>query len=338
MSVERRPDRHTRPWRVRWREEGRNRARSFTRRRDAIAFDRQVRGRLEAGGGPDPGRLTLDDWIERWIDGHGAGWEASTLDQRAWTVDRHVSPHLGSVRLRDLGRSRLLTWRRDLLTAGASGHAINSAVRVLSAALTAAADDGLIGANPLLGMRAVPQPPRDRRPVPIEAVRALLGAMPAARDRRVVALMAFAGLRPGEVRALRFDDLDEDQLWIGRAEGRGGTKRPKSASAGRVVPIRPELRPELERGGDGLVVPSPRGAVLDWHNWTARVWRPARDAVGIDHVPYELRHSYASLLIAEGASVVEVAAWMGHSNPATTLGHYARLFGRAREPGGRSAP
>jgi integrase len=354
MTVERRADRADRPWRVRWREEGRHRSRSFASRRAAVRFDAETRLRLEDGGVVRPRHLTLDEWLERWFDTHGPGWSVGTQKQREWTCDRHVSPHLGGVRLTALTRGRLREWKRDLLLAGVSAKGVNAASRVLSAALTGAADEELIPLNPLLGMRALPTPPADVVAVPLEAVERILSRLPD-RDRRIVGLMAFAGLRPQELRLLTWTDLGPTTLWVGRAQGAEEVKRPKSAAGGRTVDLRAELVAILEpRGQSGLIAEGERGGVLDWHNWAARVWRPALKELGIGqwltervggrirrewecpYVPYSLRHTYASLRIAEGATVVEVAAEMGHANPATTLTHYAHLFAVAPRPASRS--
>jgi integrase len=85
----------------------------------------------------------------------------------------------------------------------------------------------------------------------------------------------------------------------------------------------------------------------DWNDWRSRVWQPACEAIGlatITHatividgkhknkrtyqgpVPYDLRHSFASLLIHEGQhSLVQISEWLGHST-ATLLAHYAHVI------------
>jgi integrase len=85
----------------------------------------------------------------------------------------------------------------------------------------------------------------------------------------------------------------------------------------------------------------------DWRDWRSRVWQPACEAIGIatitkttivsngkrktkrtyaGPVPYDLRHSFASLLIHDGKhSIVQISEWMGHS-PATLLSHYAHVI------------
>jgi integrase len=59
------------------------------------------------------------------------------------------------------------------------------------------------------------------------------------------------------------------------------------------------------------------------------VWRPLREKLGITELPYGLRHSYASLRIHEGASIIEVAEELGHS-PQMTVGTYAHVMDELR--------
>ncbi|HST25417.1 MAG TPA: tyrosine-type recombinase/integrase, partial [Gaiellaceae bacterium] len=75
--------------------------------------------------------------------------------------------------------------------------------------------------------------------------------------------------------------------------------------------------------------PSDRG---DWtefvyRNWVRRTFKRAADEAGLPESmrPYDLRHSFCSLLIAEGASVVEVAAQAGHS-PTMSLNTYGHVM------------
>jgi integrase len=85
--------------------------------------------------------------------------------------------------------------------------------------------------------------------------------------------------------------------------------------------------------GEAFVFPGRSGAVWGddaWRYWRRRVFTPAARTVGLDSPlrPYDLRHSFVSLLIAEGANIVEVARQAGHS-PTMTLSTYAHLFDEA---------
>lgn len=67
----------------------------------------------------------------------------------------------------------------------------------------------------------------------------------------------------------------------------------------------------------------------DWCNWRGRCWRPAATAAGCPAArPYDLRHSFVSMLIAEGANPVEVARQAGHA-PSLSLDTYGHVYDEA---------
>lgn len=78
-----------------------------------------------------------------------------------------------------------------------------------------------------------------------------------------------------------------------------------------------------------LVFPGHDGrpwSLAAYQNWRRRIYGPAATAAGIERPrPYDLRHSFVSLLIAEGHNVVEVARQAGHS-PKMALDTYAHVF------------
>ena len=331
------------PWKVTWREEGRQRSRRFVDRNSAVKFHADLIKRRELGAhaAPEASRMTLREFMERWFDSDGAEWELSTRRQRAWIADRHIDGQVGGVRLRDLGVSRIKDWRMDLVRTGRSANTINAASRVLSACLTAAVGEGLIPANPILSpaIRPIPQAPAERRAIPLDDVETIRARMTTDRDRAIVSTLAYAGLRPGELVALRRSDIRESTIFVGRSYGAAGIKGTKTGSV-RAVPVADALREDLQRVArdgqpDGFLFPGDRGGPLNWRNWNRRVWVPAVESIGADWVPYECRHTYASVLIRSGMDVVTVAHQLGHANPTTTLRVYAHLIADARLGDGR---
>jgi integrase len=64
----------------------------------------------------------------------------------------------------------------------------------------------------------------------------------------------------------------------------------------------------------------------DWRNWRRRTFAPLAASVGLSSVrPYDLRHAFCSLLLAEGRSVEDIARQVGHS-PAMTLDTYGHVI------------
>ena len=338
-----------RVYRVRWRDGDRNRARSFDRRADAEDFDaaERRRQRMGAHGPAEPSRERLDAWLETWVRRDGIAWARSTRLHRGSVMDKWIAPLIGGVRLRELGRARVRDFRAEMLDRGATNATANGTMRVLSAALGAAVDDGLIPTNPCLGIKRLPHTPAPARPLsPLEAERLRI-ELPTPRDQVLWGLMAYAGLRPEEALALRWGDVG-GTLHVHRAYTHGELKDTKTGRARSVAVIGPladdlaawRERTEWAEPGD-LVCPSlgradrpgdatRQGGFLHLSNWRSRAFRPASERAGLSGViPYNGRDTFASLLIYEGRPPILVAAALGHGDTQTLWRHYAGVFAEA---------
>jgi integrase len=191
---------------------------------------------------------------------------------------------------------------------------------------------GRIASNPVKAVRKPRQVSRTVRPLApesVERIRLQLGA----RDATLVSILAYAGLRPGEALALGWRNVRERTILVDRAIALGTEKGTKT-NATRTVRLLAPLAKDLagwQRASDGreLVFPRSDGAPWtdhDYRNWRKRIYRPAALAAGLEAGrPYDLRHSFVSLLIHEGVSIVEVARQGGHS-PEECLRTYAHTF------------
>jgi integrase len=170
----------------------------------------------------------------------------------------------------------------------------------------------------------------------------------ALRDATLISVLAYAGLRPGEALGLRWGDVREHTILVERAVSMGRVGSTKTGRT-RTVTMFEALKRDLAEwrlasgrpGDDDLVFPRTLGGPWtegDWRNWRRRVFRPAVTTAGLDASlrPYDLRHSFCSLLLAEGRSVVEVARSAGHSST-MTLSTYAHLIAEYEGSGRISA-
>ena len=323
-------------WDVRWREEGRQQSRTFDRREDADRFEADVRRRLQLGahGLVEPSREPLDEWLRHWWERDAHAWAASTRMQRGHVLDKWIVPFIGGVRLKDLGPARVREWRSAITRAGCSPGQVNAATRVLSAALGAAVPQAL-PSNPCTGIGSLPVQvarPRALTPDEIERIR---GEMPSARDALMVSLMGYAGLRPEEVVALRWRDAEGGVIVVDRAFTCGqlkGTKSGARRTVEIVAPLAADLagyRPHVA-DPDALIAPARGGGFLYWGNWRNRAWNPACLAAGVKAAPYDLRHSFASLLIHEGRNPLLVSAALGHASGELVWRRYGHVFDAAR--------
>jgi integrase len=171
------------------------------------------------------------------------------------------------------------------------------------------------------------------------------------RDAAIVSVLAYAGLRPGELRALRWGDVRKATITVERAARPDGTIKSTKNHERRAVRLLAPLAADLAAlrlaaghpTDDMLILPVGEPAAdahpeavtwtkTDWQVWRDRRWAKACKLVGMASAPrpYDLRHSFASLLLAEGKSVHYVARQLGHS-PALTLNTYGHLFAEYEE-------
>jgi len=350
-----------RRYRVRWTEEGRKRSKSFSRMAAARAFDGEIRDavrrrrELGAFAPQEPSTMTVADFLDKAWSERAVGWEENTRKARGDALDTWVVPLLGRVPLNECSRPRLRRFRAQMVEDGvprrdgvrgrrkATASRANTVMRILSAFLGFAVEDGLIPHNPCRGIRPMPHLASKHRawdPVVIERLRAELSH----RDRVIVSLMYLAGLRPQEALAIEWRHVQSRTLLVEQAAAEGKIKRTKAGTA-KAVELQPILREDLEEWRlacgspiDGLVCPSGRaGGVLHLRGWRKNVWHSARLRAGLPPMtPYDCRHTFGSLLIHEGRDVLVVARLMRHATATTTLDHYAHEFAewqdRERQP------
>lgn len=338
-------------WRVRWHDAtGAERSRTFDTRADAEAYEATVR--LAKRGGElaalDAGRETLAEFAEQWWKvAAEPNLEVATLKTYACAWNRHALPRLGEHRLRDPTPAAIAAFRQDLERAGVGAAAVRKTLTMLQSMLRVAVEWGRIASNPVKATRK-PRVGSQRavRPLPpttVEQLRAWLTSHRGVRDSTLVSVLAYAGLRPQEALALRWGNVRERTLLVEEAVAYGQLKGQKTGRPPRTVGLLQPVRQDLGEwrlavgvpDEDAFLFPGASGdpwQLHDWQNWRRRIFAAAAQAVGLtDAVPYDLRHSFASLLIHEGRlSVVEIAAQLGHS-PTMTLNTYGHVIAELAE-------
>jgi len=332
-------------WQVTWRDaSGAQRAETHVSRRTAEARDRELddlrwQGQIEAA---DAGRESLREATEPWWTDHvEPNLAQSTVLSYANVLDRHLLPRLGETPIREIDPARVLELQRQLRNGGVGDPMAHRILMVLSGIMRHAVLRGRLDRNPVQPVRVV-QPKRRRaiRPLAPAAVERIRRAMLVRDDEAsgtLVSLMAYAGLRPSEATALAWRHVGERTLLIEQsADGEGGTKVTKTGVI-RTVPLLAPLADDLAAWRAASSPPSDEAPIAprsdggwwtatDYRNWRRRRFDPAVDRAGLPVTrPYDLRHSYASLMVQAGYTAVELATELGHS-PNLTLNTYAHVF------------
>jgi integrase len=326
-------------WRVRWRQLGRNRARTFSTRRDAADFDAEVRRQRRTGSlaALDAGTESLGEYVTgAWAVTHAVTLAPKTRLHYASLYDHHLRPFLGSIALRDLDPETVGRWQADRLAAGAGPVAVRQALDLLGSVLEHAFVSGRIVENPVRRVKKARLPRREEvqalAPASIETMRAALGV----RDTTLLSALAYAGLRPGEALGLRWGDVRERTILIQRSISLGeesDTKTRQHRTVRLLAPLASDFRSWRMAAGhpddDQLVFPGKHGkpwTQAAYQSWRRRAFRRATQAAGLaDARPYDLRHSFASLLLHEGRSVIYVARQLGH-DARLTLTRYGHVI------------
>jgi integrase len=149
------------------------------------------------------------------------------------------------------------------------------------------------------------------------------------RDAVMISLLAYAGLRPQEMRALRWSHVLDRTLVVHAPKTQRYRTAPRSVRL--LAPLAQDLREwrmaSGRPGDDAPVIPALDGSEMTetaFEQWRGRAWTAALEAAGAPYQrPYDLRHSFASLLLHEGRSVIYVARQLGHGADLTmkTYGH-----------------
>lgn len=327
-------------WQARWRDPaGAERSRYFARKVDAERYLVSLESDKLRGRYADPrlGRIRLSRWLTEWQSTRTNLSPATRLRDEA-SIRNHVAPRLGAFSIGQLQPVHIAQWVAELDAAGLSPATTRKAYQLLSAALNAAVDNGLIPLSPCRNVALPKLPTTDMRILEPEEIKTLADEV----DERYRAMMltaAYGGLRFGELAALRIERFDALRRSLQVVEslaeirGRFHFKAPKSQASRRTVSLPEFLVSELashlaaHADGSGLVFTAPAGGPIRRTNFRRRVWRPAVLAsVGEPCTFHDLRHTHAALLIAQGEHPKVIQERLGHASIKTTLDTYGHLF------------
>ncbi|GAA3172767.1 site-specific integrase [Blastococcus jejuensis] len=341
-SVETRPSRRNgrevRVYDVRFRDpDGRQRKKTFGKKGDADRFAATVEADKLRGLYVDHSdRTTVAEYARSWAAARPH--RPSSARRVSSLIETHIAgTRLGDRRLAAVRPSEVQAWATDRAQVLAPST-LRNLVSLLRSIYSSAVLDRLVAASPVVRV----QLPRDERervvPLSVQQVQALADAMPE-RNRAMVLAQAGLGLRIGELLALRLEDVDflrrtvrvEWQIAPG-TQARGVPKTPRSR---RTVPLPAVVAEALAAhiaafppGADGSIFTSSVGAVYWQDFYASRVFTAAAKRAGLPAgtTSHDLRHHYASVLLAAGESVVAVADRLGHENATLVLKTYGHLM------------
>jgi integrase len=309
---------------------------------------------------PAPERLTVADHLRGWLETVRPTIRATTFVSYEGHVRLHIVPLLGRIPLGKLTPADVRRLLAHRLEAGASPRSAQYTHAVLSRALRQAERDGDIRRN----VAALVTPPRVRQheisPLDPDQARTLLDAAKGDRLHALYAVATALGLRQGEALALRWQDTDLHAgllrvtatlqrvpvMLRGPDDGGRGTRYrlepPKTAKGRRTLPLPGMVTSALrdhrvrqleERLAAGaawqewdLVFTTTIGTPLDARN-VSRAFTNLLDRAGLPRIRFhDLRHSAATLMLAQGVDARTIMETLGHSQIGITMNTYAHVL------------
>jgi integrase len=325
----------------------------------------ELRRELKLGTLTPAGAGTVADYLTEWLERERTRIRPSTWREREQHVRAYLIPAFGKLSLARLTPIQIERAMSRFVQAGrpkdgptlkggrpprpVSPLTVRHVRATLRRALADAVRDGRIGRNAAADARPLYVPHRPVGYLAAVDVRLLLEATRNEPMGLVFALAASTGLRLGELLGLTWADVDfkADTLSVRQSlartrDGSWGLAAPKTTKSRRTIPLPSMARESLTRrkavqeadhktaGGawqdrDDLVFTDVVGRYLHPGS-VSHAFQHTREALGLPAARFhDLRHSAATLMLAEGVPLAVISEWLGHSGIAITAQHYAAV-------------
>ena len=298
---------------------------------------------------PKAGRVTVERFAyDTWLP--ALNINSRSRAEYEGVLRRYLIPEWGNREIRSIRPSEAGAWQQ-LLTSKykLKGSYPNRVSRYVRGIFRLAVIDRVI---PLSPFEQIPAPAADEsatQPPDVTEVRQLIAAAYDERWAAMIELNALTGLRSGEIRGLRLDRIDflrrtmlvDQQLVYEKRKGMYFDEL-KTGAGLRTLPLTKRAvdllaayvhanPPRGEGPGEGLVFVMADGGLIGESTLDYALKSICKKAKAPARHWHELRHHYASVLIAGGENPKVVQKRLGHKDVMTTLRTYAHLFAEAEE-------
>jgi len=304
---------------------------------------------FEQGLDLDAKKLTVAEYLDLWLEEavEGSVWYTTFRDHKR-NVRLHLKPAIGRIRLKDLTRMHVQRFINQKVKEGYAPRTVRYAHTTLSKALTQAVDWDLVPKNVASRAKLPKQKRKKRETLSAENVGAFFSAASEDRFGALYVLAVTSGLRPGELLALKWEDVDLEagalsvRSSVSEDEGGPVIREETKTSAGRRLELLPvavealkkhRLRQNEERlryqglwRDLGLIFPSTTGTIMRRNNLHRRSYKPLLKKAGLPDIRlYDLRHTFATLMFENKEQLKLVSEMLGHASVRQTADTYTHV-------------
>lgn len=254
----------------------------------------------------------------------------STVLVKNYLHNKHVIPYFGDMPLSDISEHHLLVFRKSMALGPAT---VNLVISHMCFAMNKAYKRGVIDINPCADITPLTAPKTDIQPFSFDELNRWLSVCNS-EWHDMILIWSRTGFRPGELVALKWEDVDffNKAISVRRTRGVHGDGPPKTPSSNRDLPMRPDvikaLKRQMERTGlAGGYIFSFKGGNQIRRKLLIKKFKHQLRLAGLKtRTPSQMRHTFATLHIAAGESISWVSMMLGHANVKITLERYNKYI------------
>ncbi len=283
-----------------------------------------------------------DDWLN---------YKKPFVRASTWSVmDGHIRNHLSDfygIKIHTISTAMIEKWIADK-RAVIHIDTLRKVKVNLGQVFRYAVRQSYIAVNPMLALERIttgasetgdPDTEDDMQILNPDQIKALLAAVKNQKYRTLFMLAIFSGARQGELLGLKWSDIlwEKNQIAINRTYNNQAFYDPKTKTSRRKIDLGSDMMFELKKwklacphNNLDLVFPNKAGKPMEHKNMVNRHFKPALEAAECPDIRFhDLRHTFASLKIHQGAKLIYIQQQMGHSKPTITLNIYSHLFDKS---------
>jgi len=334
--------------------QGRRTSRKVGDRKAAREVARKIEARLTLGKGAFPEKKakppapTLQQYFKSFERSYRATLKSTTWSSYETSMRVHILPELGSLCLDEVTRAKMKEFVAKLVEKGLARDSIRLILAVLGIIYNQAIEDKVVSENPAkrLGTFYRQAPIKHEEITPLTEEESLLFLQKTLENERKYYPLFLTGLhtgmRSGELAGLQWPDIDWHGkfLEVRRAINRLSEISTVKTKKGRrrvdlsddlleaLHNLRRQMQEEaMKKGRNEIpkwIFANYRGSFLDMNNVKRHHFKRVLRKAGIRDIRFhDLRHTFASQLLCNGANILYVSQQLGHANPGITMKIYS---------------